>query len=135
MLFSFPRKLDPHISLGLWLSRSFCAHCFSHCLSLSGGLPPTVMVSFLLWVRLDTLHKSGQTYSCTRHLFQKQNPEDHVANVSFPLGLKTQSHKTGVTSYNPRPLLLSAGLVLLWSSSSGISSASPSPSFQVPFIA
>lgn len=134
MLFSFPRKLDPHISLGLWLSQSFCAHCFSHCLSLSRG-PATVMVSFLLWVRLDTLHKPGQTYSCTRQLLQKQNPEEHVAHVSFPPGPKTQSHKTGVASHNPRPLLLSAGLVLLWSTSSGVSSASPSPYLQVPFIA
>lgn len=35
MLLSFPRKLDPHISLGLWLSQSFCAHCFPLSLSFT----------------------------------------------------------------------------------------------------
>lgn len=104
----------------------------SHCLSLSRE-PATVLVSVLLWVRLDTLHKSGQTYSCTDSHSKCRIQKTRL--LMFPFLLAPGLSLVGLSTAKPQALCPQSGLVPLKSSSPGFSSAYPSPSLQVPFLA
>lgn len=101
MLLPFPGRLKPQISLGMWLFQSFCAH-WSY-LSLSVSLPAedrvTVMVSVLLWVRLDTLDKSGRMYSLIRQLLLSRIQK--IRLLMFPFLLTLELNLTTLSTVQP----------------------------------